>query len=144
MTDITFHFNVPDKISYACRLIRTAVNRGARVRVAGDDAALRQLDAMLWTFSPLEFIPHCLAGEAAASVLQASPVVLGGVDQPGLHREVLLNLGPAMVPGFEQFQRLNELVSQDEADRLLARDRWRQLAASGYQIKRHEVTDQQS
>ena len=32
MTEIAFHFNAPDKLAYACRLLRKAVASGARVR----------------------------------------------------------------------------------------------------------------
>jgi DNA polymerase-3 subunit chi len=51
MTEIAFHFNAPDKLAYACRLLRKAVNSGARVVVTGDAASLQALDTLLWTFS---------------------------------------------------------------------------------------------
>ena len=31
MTDVAFHFNAPDKLAYACRLLRKAVGSGSRV-----------------------------------------------------------------------------------------------------------------
>ena len=31
MTEVAFHFNAPDKLGYACRLLRKAVGTGARV-----------------------------------------------------------------------------------------------------------------
>ena len=30
MTEIAFHFNVPDKLAYSCRLLRKAYLSGAR------------------------------------------------------------------------------------------------------------------
>ena len=33
MTEVTFHFNAPDKLGYACRLLRKAVGKGANVIV---------------------------------------------------------------------------------------------------------------
>ena len=41
MTEVAFHFNAPDKVAYACRLLRKAVGSGARVVVTAeaDDAA---------------------------------------------------------------------------------------------------------
>ena len=37
MTEIGFHFNTPDKVNYACRLVRKAVSaRGLRVVVVGE------------------------------------------------------------------------------------------------------------
>ena len=71
MTEISFHFNAPDKLGHACRLLRKADNAGHQVVVVGPDATLRQLDASLWTFSALDFVPHCFA-DAAPSVLKNS------------------------------------------------------------------------
>ena len=53
MTEVTFHFNVPEKTAYACRLLRKAWAARAPVGVLGDAAALRALDEALWTFSSL-------------------------------------------------------------------------------------------
>ena len=41
MTEVTFHFNAPDKLGHACRLLRKAVASGAKVVVTGDSALLR-------------------------------------------------------------------------------------------------------
>ena len=41
--------------------------------------------------------------------------------------------------GFERFERLIELVTQDEQDRLDARARWKHYADRGYAIIRHDL-----
>ncbi len=140
MTEIAFHFNAPDKLAYACRLLRKAVSSGARVVVTGEPASLQALDTLLWTFSALEFVPHCRAGSPAEQLL-ASPVVLaaqidGGPELP--HHQVLLNLGQQVAPGYERFERTIEVVSLDEDDRQLARQRWKHYADRGYSITRHD------
>lgn len=138
MTEVSFHFNAPDKLSYACRLLRKAVGSGARVVVTADGGLLRELDTVLWTFSPLEFIPHCHA-RADAQVLAASPVVLAEVVHDTPHQAVLVNLGEAVPEGFERFERLIEVVSLDEQDRQLARRRWKHYADRGYGIQKHDL-----
>ena len=40
--------------------------------------------------------------------------------------------------GFERFERLIEVVTADEADRLQARQRWKHYAERGYAITRHD------
>ena len=76
MTEIDVHFNAPDKVHHACRLLRKAVvTAGAKVAVAGDRATLDILDASLWQFSATDFIAHC-RGDAHEDVLARSPVVL--------------------------------------------------------------------
>lgn len=141
MTEVAFHFNAPDKWAYACRLLRKASNAGARVVVVADEEGLSHLDSLLWTFSPLEFIPHC-RWPGQAQDLQASPVVLCDALERGLletHHQVLVNLGGAVPAGFESFERVIEVVTLDDADRQAARGRWKHYADRGYTITRHDL-----
>ena len=144
MTEVSFHFNVPDKLAYACRLLRKAVNGGARVVVAGDHQTLTQLDSALWTFSPLDFVPHCFV-DGPGMLVDNSPVLLGHRGQPdaamvtGLPTQVLLNLGHDTPEGFERFERLIELVGLGDDDRQSARVRWKHYAGRGYAITRHDL-----
>lgn len=138
MTEVAFHFNVPDKIGYACRLLRKAHGSGARVGVVGDAEHLRALDVALWSFSQLDFVPHC-AASAEARVLAASPIVLGTQAAQFAHGQVLLNLGEQVPDGFERFERLIELVDTSAPDRASARQRWRHYSERGYALQRHDV-----
>jgi DNA polymerase-3 subunit chi len=139
MTEVTFHFNAPDRLGYACRLLRKAVARGAKVVVTGEPAQLRELDVVLWTFAALEFVPHC-DSSAAPGVLAASPVVLADSALSALHRQVLVNLGGPVPDGFERFERLIEVVTAQEEDRQQARQRWKHYADRGYAIKREDLS----
>lgn len=138
MTDVMFHFNVPDKVGYACRLLRKAYATGAAVGVVGEADALQALDVELWRFSALEFIPHC-GVEAPEAVRAASPIVLATDCAPLPQAEVLVHLGTALPQGFERFERLIELVGTDAADRGHARERWRHYADRGYALRSHDV-----
>lgn len=138
MTEIAFHFNAPDKSAYACRLLRKSVKGGRRLVVTAPDDTLRALDQRLWTFSPLDFVPHCMVASAPA-LLQATPVVLAADPQQAPHQQVLVNLGDTVPEGFERFERLIEVVSNDADDRAQARLRWRHYAARGYAIVRHDL-----
>jgi DNA polymerase-3 subunit chi len=143
MTEVSFHFNAPDKLGYACRLLRKAVGSGARVMVTGDPETLRQLDAALWTFSPLEFLAHCDAG-ASPVALAASPVVLAESVQSAPHQQVLVNLGGTVPNGFERFERVIELVTHEDEDRQHARGRWKHYADRGYAIIRHDLAPREA
>jgi DNA polymerase-3 subunit chi len=144
MTGVEFHFNAPDKVGYACRLLRKAVGKGAKLVVTGEPALLRELDTALWTFSPLEFIPHCYGDGAGATVLAASPVVLSDTANAASHHEVLVNLGARVPEGFERFERLIEVVTADEQDRVQGRRRWKHYADRGYAIQRHDRAEEAS
>ncbi|MBE7941039.1 MULTISPECIES: DNA polymerase III subunit chi [Ramlibacter] len=138
MTGIEFHFNAPSRLDYACRLLRKAALRGARVAVTGAPATLQELDTALWTFSATDFVPHCSAS-APAEVLALTPVVLCEQPTRSPHHAVLLNLGEGVPEGFERFERLIEVVTLDEDDRLRARERWKHYKARGYALERKDL-----
>lgn len=144
MTEVAFHVNASDKIAHACRLLRKAHASGARVVVTGEGELLRRLDVELWTFSPLDFIPHGHVDSTAAEVLADSPIVLAPVPAAAAHRQVLVNLGPRVPEGFERFERLIEVLSQEEDDLALGRQRWRHYAERGYALKKHDLAGREA
>jgi DNA polymerase-3 subunit chi len=141
VTEIDFHFNTPDKVNYACRLLRKAVGaRGARVVVVAEPQTIDAIDLALWQVSAVDFVAHCRAG-AEPALLARSPVVLmngPAAPSPLPHQQVLLNLAPEVPDGFERFERLIDIVTDDDVDRQVARVRWRHYASRGYAITRHE------
>lgn len=141
MTEIAFHFNAADRLDHVCRLLRKALSRSARAVVLAPGDTLADIDTALWTFSALDFIPHCRASDAPG-LLQASAVVLTGELSDGLpHHDLLVNLAPQVPRGFERFARVVEVVSTAEADRAAARQRWKHYADRGYRIDRHDLTE---
>ena len=141
MTEISFYFNVPSRTGYACRLLRRAQRQGMALAVAGPADALREIDRELWALPGPEFLAHDWIDRLAEvpAALHATTIWLGAnpIDAP--RHEALLNLGSDTPPAFETFERVFEVVSLDEADRLAARERWKSYARRGYPIKRHEV-----
>ena len=139
MTALAFHFGAPDKLGYACRLLRKAVGSRAQVVVVADADAIAQLDADLWAMSPTEFLPHCVDA-AEQSVHIRSPLVLvTDASQAPDQRGVLVNLAGTVPNGFERFERLIEVVSTDATDREQARSRWKYYTERGYPITRHDL-----
>ncbi len=140
MKEIEFHFNVPDKLLYGCRLLRKAYRGGSRVVVTAEADVLAELDQLLWQFSPAEFLPHCMA-TAAATSLAMTPILLTehpDVCAPG---SVLINLGQDIPSGFDRFERFLELVSEQSHDRLAGRERWKRYAAAGVALKRFDLAE---
>ena len=141
MTEIAFHFNAPDKVAYACRLLRKAVAANAKVVVVAPKEQMPHLDECLWTFSQLEFLAHCRM-DSPQALRQASRVHLASelnAMDALTPRDVLLNLGDKVCAGFEQFARLIEVVTLDDADRQHARSRWKQYTEQGFDIVRHDL-----
>lgn len=124
---VEFHSGVPDKLEHACRLLRKAQAAGAKVVVAGEPALLDRLDVALWTFDALSFVPHVrvrAAGSVPASAAR-TPIWLADVPAAGAPSDVLVNLGMQMVPGWQGFARVIEVVGADDGDSQPARQRWR-------------------
>lgn len=136
MTQVDFHINLPDRLTYACRLVRKAYRSGRRVLVWSDDAVkLSEFDRLLWTFSAGDFVPHVSAADALAP---DTPVLLSA-DAPEVgHHDVLVNLGGRPPPNFSRFDRLIELVSREGDDRQGARERFRFYRDRGYPLQTHD------
>ena len=138
---IDFHFNVEHRLQYACRVIRRARAADCRVLVYARDAdRLARLDAALWTFSALDFVPHAFAESPLAArtpVLLAASLAGATPDCP-----VLVNLDDEVPPDLAslgaRFDRLIEIVARDDGDRRLARDRFRVYREAGLQPQSHD------
>ncbi len=143
MTEVAFHFNVPDKMNYVCRLLRKASQAQARVVVSGLHQELHTLDEALWSFSPQSFVTHCWANDDSAKaalssvVLKASDTTPEEATMP--HHHILLNLGNAIPLGYETFERVIEVVGVGEDDKTHARERWKHYAQRGYTLVKHDL-----
>lgn len=141
MTEVEFHTGVVDPLGFACRLLRKAVRRGARVRVIAPAETLGALDGALWTFDEGEFVPHVrVPGATAAMAARTSiwlvPTVLavaGDAPAPG----VLVNLGADAPNELAGLDRLIEIVSADPDEAARGRWRWRAYKARGMDITHH-------
>ncbi len=139
VTEVAFHFGAPDRLAYACRLLRKAAATGARLVVRSSPEIGAALDAALWNLGPTDFITHC-DQSAADAVRGRSSVLL--VDADGAldtDFPILVNLADDVPTEFEQFQRVIEVVSTDEQERNLARQRWKLYTERGYTITRHDL-----
>lgn len=136
MTRIDFHFNAPDRLSYASRLVRKVFRTGQKIVVFGDPATIAELDRQLWTFSALDFIPHVLSSDPLAD---RTPVILCSEPFETPHASVLVNLSRQTPAFFSRFERMVEVVTAEDEDRSTARDRWRFYRDRGYPLHGHDL-----
>ena len=135
MTRIDFHSNVGDPLLYACRLVRKAYLAGQPLIVLAESPRLRAFDEQLWTFSPLDFVPHCLAGSPLTA---QTPVVLTSSLDDVPHHQILLNLGVTVPPQFARFERLLEIVGNAPDELAAGRDRYRFYRDRGYALNNYK------
>ena len=123
------------RLSVAARLTEKALGRGHSVFINCDSRdQLDTLDDYLWRFKPSSFVPHCPASSDAGE-----QVVLGFEDVPGSHNDVLINLALAPPSFFARFERVAEVVTQDEDSLQALRDAWRHYKDRGYPLTKHDL-----
>lgn len=146
MARIDFHSNVSDKLEYACRLTRkiwSATPEGDPVRnivMVGEKADLQKLNELLWSFSSVDFLPHCFIDDEAAA---ETPIILTDDFASAAlnsipHADVMIHLGmriPADVAVLvARFPRIVEVVTVNEAERLAGRERYKAYRELGHEL----------
>ncbi len=116
MTQIDFYFNVADKYKLAASLSQKAQAQAARMFLfTPDETATKQVETALWSFQQTSFVAHCRSRHALA------PETLTIVDHESevlVHDEILLNLCSDYPAFFSRFQRLIEVVGNEESDKV--------------------------
>lgn len=141
LPEVAFHFNAPDRLAHAFRLLRKALTRGVRTHVLADRPLALRLDAGLWVQVAGDFLPHCL-DDAPPQVLRRSPVVLGpSVMDVQPQAQVLVNLSDALPDSsrLARYRKIIEVVSTLPGEREVARERWRWYRQSGMVPQQHDL-----
>ncbi len=137
--EVEFHTGVADKLGFACRLLRKAYRRGARVLVTGPAPLLDALDKALWSFEPLEFVPHLRLGAGNAELARRTPVWLADAAPPPGAPDVLVHLGGDPPQDLSPYRRVIEILSTEPDDEEQGRARWRHYKAGGLAVTHHRA-----
>jgi DNA polymerase-3 subunit chi len=123
------------RLQVAARLTDKAFGRGHRVFInAANENQARQLDALLWSFRPASFLPHALQGEE-----HAEQIAIGWGQDPGDHNDLLINLQLDIPAFFSRFQRVAEVVTQDDDSITALRKSWKFYKDRGYELEKHDL-----
>ena len=138
MTEVFFYHGAADKVAAACALLGGAYAQKKPMLVyAPENELASSIDCHLWTQPALGFVPHCRADSPLAA--ETPVLITDQLDQPA-QTDRLMNLDRAVPPGFERFQRLIEVVGQDEDDRLAARARVKFYKDSGCDVQYFDLS----
>lgn len=136
MTKVDFYTGSEDKLRTACQLSQKAMQNGLRVLLhVPDESTADQLDKLLWQFPATAFMPHCRSQDAGATTL---PVIIGS-DETFPHSELLISLHKVCLPFFSRFERVIEIVSQDDEDAKLGRERYGYYRDRGYELRHFDL-----
>ena len=124
MQKIDFHYNVPDRLRYACLVARTVYRRG--------------LDSLLWRFDDLAFLPHV---RAASPLAGETPIRLSNRLEE-LEGDVLLLLDDQLPPEWQErldrFSRIIDVVSTKPEELQASRSRFRAYKAAGVELAAYD------
>lgn len=117
-----------------CRLLEKSLSANQKVCVlCQNETEAMHLDQYIWAFKPDSFIPHALAHEDAKAI-----VVLGWPDTVSTaHHEICINLSQQLAP--EHFQRIIELVVQDEDILAATRQHYASYSRLGRTMQYHKI-----
>ena len=141
MTKVDFYTGSDDKLRTACQLSQKAMQNGLRVLLhVPDEAAADKLDQLLWHFPATAFMPHCRSQDAEAATM---PIVIGH-DETFPHSELLISLHDVCLPFFSRFERVIEIVGQNDQDAKQGRERYGFYRDRGYEMRHFDLRPKQA
>lgn len=117
---------------FACRLAEKAFKLGHHVFIHTKDAQQsEQMDKALWAFRAESFVPHQLNTEDDPD---NCPVLIGHEGNPPRLMDLLINLNDEQPLFFSQFERMAELINDDDTIKTSGRERYQFYKQRGYDL----------
>ena len=122
---------------FACIMAAKAWAKGNRVHIhTQSEETATLLDNLLWTYRDISFVPH----EIFNGVINKEiPVTIGYANKFPDQSQVMINLDfdiPDFAPGFD---RIVEIVGENETNKQHARHRYQQYKNNNFQIHDHKI-----
>ena len=143
MTRVDFYILKEDdadaRWQFGCRLIDKVFQQGLPVYVHAENREqATYVDNLLWSFKADSFLPHDFGHERLSP--KPAPIHVGyGDEAPNHHHEVLINLSHHIPAFFSRFERVAEIVSQDEETRAKIRQHYTFYRERGYPLHNHDM-----
>lgn len=143
MTRIDFYIlkeaELAARQAFACRLVQKTRQLGHQIYIhCHDEASAIAMDKLLWSFQDNSFLPHRMINGGGAEC----PVEIGFSDDanaPGEHHDLLINLGLAVPAFFSRFERMAEIVVQENTVLEATRSNYRYYSQKHYPLHRHDL-----
>ncbi len=120
---------------FLCKVLEKAHGLGHRIYIrAADETAARQLDELLWDYRSDAFLPHSLIAEQLDS-----PIEIGYGDSLPQHRDLYVNMAFEANELSLSFERIIEVVIQQDDILQASRDNYRQYQQRGYEIHMNDM-----
>jgi DNA polymerase-3 subunit chi len=141
MTKVNFYLlkqnSAQARQTLACRLADQQARAGQRVFIVVDSQdAARELDQLLWSFTPDSFVPHVLASDDLAA---KAPVVIGHSLPVPASTTCVLNLGETAIAPQSGLSAIAEFILNDEQAKAESRVRWNHYKQLGCELQLHQL-----
>lgn len=142
MTRISFYLlkstQPEQRQAFACRLVEKIYHQGQQVYIHTDNARdSAAVDEALWAIRPNSFVPHEIV---QAENDNSSPVLIGhGDNTPPRLMDVLVNLTDQQPLFFSQFERVAEIIDDNDSIKQAGRERYRFYQQRGYELETHPI-----
>ncbi len=104
--------------------------------IAATSASIKQLDELLWEQPQGRFLPHAKPGDTDAD---KAPITIGPLSEVK-PTDVVINLGPEIVPDTERFKRVLEIVPHADSEREASRVKYKSYRDLGLKPRAHETS----
>ena len=119
---------------YVCRFVEKVERLGHHILIVVDsEQEAHELDDLLWSFKPESFIAHQIIGGD-----EEAKVEITFTGEAGNHHDVLINLSSQIPDYFSRFNRLSEVVIQDQHILENTREHYKFYKQRGYPITQHK------
>ena len=122
---------------FACSISNKVLKSGHRIHInTENDAATSKFDDLLWTFRDISFLPH--------EIYQRGSIPISSITLSHEHTypeavEVIINMADTIPANIDHFERIVEIVGGSEERKNLARQRYRDYKALGFEIHDHQI-----
>ena len=126
------------RLDFICRLTEKVYKQGHRILLhTDDDRQASIINDLLWTWQQGSFIPHEIQTDEKTP---DCPIVISHQNDLKTDlQDVLINVASEVPLFFSQFERVTEIVDQDEQTRQSARQRYRFYQDRGYSLESHDI-----
>ncbi|WP_020209373.1 DNA polymerase III subunit chi [Gilvimarinus chinensis] len=125
-----------ERWQFAARLMEKAILQKHQLLVVVDTPDQRQaLEDVLLTFKPESYLPFRRVEEADLQ----QPAIISCGEDAGQQHDILINLSSTLPAFFSRFQRVIEVVIQQQDVLEYTREHWAYLKERGYPIHHHPL-----
>ncbi|MCA0914628.1 DNA polymerase III subunit chi [Marinobacter nauticus] len=123
---------------HAAKLVDKAWQQGDRVCILCDsEDQARELDDLLWTFTPEAFIPHSIAKDPGTPCTDPVGILL--YPPAAVDWDTVIVLSSTLPEDADQYRRLALVAHNDPALLNQARGHYKQLRALGIEARVHDM-----